>query len=179
MTDLHDELAWYALRSKPNKERLLWKQVRARDFEIYYPRIFVDPVDPRSRKIRPFFPGYMFVRADLSRVGPSTFNYMPYSIGLVSFGGRAASIQSEVIEAIRRQIGDVTRAEDTRADRFKKGDRVTVTEGPFEGYEGLFDKSLSGSHRVRILLELLSGRSVATELDARHLEHSNRDGQQK
>lgn len=179
MTDAHDELTWYALRSKPNKERMLWKQLRAREFEVYYPRIFADPVDPRSRKIRPFFPGYMFVQTNLGRVGASTFDYMPYAIGLVSFGGRAASIQTEVIDGIRSRIGDVTRAEGTRADRFRKGHPVTVTEGPFEGYDGLFDTRLSGNHRVRVLLELLSGRSVPTQLDVRHLKPSDRDVQRK
>lgn len=163
---------WYALRSKPNKERLLWKQLRVREFEVYYPRIFVDPVDPRSRKIRPFFPGYMFIQTDLSAVGASTFNYMPYSIGLVSFGGMAAPIQAEVIEAIQRRVGDVTRADQVSPDRFSKGDRVVVTEGPFEGYEGMFDTRLSGDHRVRVLLELLNGRSMSAQLDARHLESS-------
>lgn len=177
MTDNLQGAKWYALRSKPNKERMLWIQVRRRDFEVYYPRIFVDPVDPRSRKVRPFFPGYMFVQANLGQVGASTFNYMPYSIGLVSFDNRAASIQSEVIEAIRRRVGDVTRSEDARDDRFKKGDRVIVTDGPFEGYEGLFDTRLSGKHRVRILLEILSGRSVPTKLDARYLEPSKSDAQ--
>ena len=62
---------WYALRSKPCKEDILWRQVGLRGFECFYPRLRVKPVNPRSRKIRPYFPGYMFVRADLSEAGNS------------------------------------------------------------------------------------------------------------
>ena len=52
-------LQWYALRSKPNKEGPLWREVHAQGFEVFYPEIRVQPVNPRSRKVRPDFPGYM------------------------------------------------------------------------------------------------------------------------
>ena len=52
-------LQWYALRSKPNKEGPLWREVHAQGFEVFYPEIRVQPVNPRSRKVRPYFPGYM------------------------------------------------------------------------------------------------------------------------
>ena len=52
-------LQWYALRSKPNKEGPLWREVHAQGFEVFYSEIRVQPVNPRSRKVRPYFPGYM------------------------------------------------------------------------------------------------------------------------
>ena len=77
-------IGWYALRSKPRKEEALWGQLLARGFETFYPRLRINPVNPRARKLAPYFPGYMFVYADLEEVGPSTFNYMPFSLGLGS-----------------------------------------------------------------------------------------------
>ena len=56
---------WYVLRSKPQKEFHLFDQVLARGLECFFPRINVNPVNPRSKKVRPFFPGYMFINADL------------------------------------------------------------------------------------------------------------------
>ena len=82
---------WYALRSKPRKEEVVWKQVRTQGFEAYFPRLRVNPVNPRSRKLRPYFPGYLFVYADLEEVGVSVFQWMPHSIGLVCFGGEPAA----------------------------------------------------------------------------------------
>ena len=63
---------WYALRSKTRKEDIVWKQVNSRGIEVFFPRIRVHPVNPRSRKIKPYFPGYMFVRLDLAEMGQTS-----------------------------------------------------------------------------------------------------------
>jgi transcription antitermination factor NusG len=52
---------------------------------------------------------------------------------------------------------------------FQRGDRVLVVSGPFKLIEGLFDRSLSASGRVRILLNLVHG-SLAVQLRASELE---------
>jgi hypothetical protein len=43
---------------------------------------------------------------------------------------------------------------------------VVVQDGPFEGYEAIFDVRLPGSERVRILLKMLSDRHLPIELRA-------------
>jgi transcriptional antiterminator RfaH len=77
-------VSWYALRSKPRKEEAVYRQALNQGFEAYYPRIRVQPVNPRSRKVRPYFPGYLFISADLEQVGVSAFQWMPHTHGLVS-----------------------------------------------------------------------------------------------
>jgi len=67
-------LQWYALRSKPHKEEAVLHQVVTRGYEVFYPRLRVKPVNPRARKIQPYFPGYMFIHVDLEEAGLSTFN---------------------------------------------------------------------------------------------------------
>jgi transcription antitermination factor NusG len=52
---------------------------------------------------------------------------------------------------------------------FCNGDRVRVLSGPFKWVEGIFDRKLSASGRVRILLDLASG-GVAVQMSARDLE---------
>jgi hypothetical protein len=54
--------AWYVLRSKPNQEDFLWGQLIARRIEVYYPCIRAKVVNPRTRKIKPSFPGYERIR---------------------------------------------------------------------------------------------------------------------
>ena len=98
---------WYVLRSKPCKEETVWRQAQSLDFETFYPRLRVRPVNPRSRKVRPYFPGYLFVQADLDVVGLSTFQYMPYAIGLVCFGGEPAYVQESLILAIRGRVEEI------------------------------------------------------------------------
>jgi transcriptional antiterminator RfaH len=165
---------WYALRSKPRKEEVLWRQLRARDVEVFFPRLKVQPVNPRSRTLRPYFPGYMFVRADLEKVGLSTFQWMPHAIGLVVFGGEPSSVPESLIYALQKRINEINEAGGELFDGLKPGDAVLIQDGPFEGYEAIFDGRLSGKERVRVLLKLLNDRKLLVELDARQIERKKK-----
>jgi transcriptional antiterminator RfaH len=158
---------WYALRCKPRKEDIVWRQVRSQGFESYYPLLKVQPVNPRASKYRPYFPGYMFVRANLAEVGMSTFQWMPHAIGLVTFGEEAAVVPENLIQAIRRRVEEIAAAGGEVFHGLSQGDKVMINEGPFSGYEAIFDTRLPGSERVRVLLQLLnSKRQVPVELKA-------------
>ena len=161
---------WYVLRSKPRKEETLWRQASIRGVEVYYPRIKVNPVNPRARKLRPYFPGYMFIQAELDEVGLSTFNYMPYAIGLVSFGGEPATVSDALILALKRRLHEIWESGGEFFDGLRPGDPVLIREGPFTGYEAIFDVRLSGTDRVRVLLKMLRDRYVPVELNAGWIE---------
>ena len=158
---------WYALRSKPRKEDIVWKQARDQGFEVFYPRLKVQPVNPRSRKVLPYFPGYLFVRADLDDVGLSVFQWMPHSVGLVAFGGEPSIVPDNLIHAIKQRVEEIAAAGGEVFDGLQPGDAITIDYGPFEGYEAIFDSRLPGSERVRVLLQLLtSRRRIPIEMDA-------------
>jgi transcription antitermination factor NusG len=162
---------WYALRSKPRKEEILWKQVRDHGYEVFFPRLRINPVNPRSRKIRPYFPGYMFVRADIEETGLSTFQWMPHSAGLVSFGGEPSPVPDNLIHAIRQRVEEIAAAGGEVFDGLKPGDTIRIDYGPFEGYEAIFDARLPGTERVRVLLQLLnSQRRIPIEMDASQIK---------
>ncbi|HLE15261.1 MAG TPA: transcription termination/antitermination NusG family protein [Anaerolineales bacterium] len=165
---------WYALRSKPRKEEVLWRQLHAQEFEVFFPRLKVQPVNPRSRKLRPYFPGYMFVSVDIEVVGLSTFQWMPHAIGLVSFDGEPASVPENFIYAIRKRVEEIAAAGGELFDGLKQGDPVRISSGPFSGYEALFDTRLPGSERVRVLLKMLSDRRIPIELNAGQIERKRK-----
>jgi transcription antitermination factor NusG len=162
---------WYALRSKPRKEEIVWRQIRVEGFEVFYPRLHVRPVNPRSRKWRPYFPGYMFVKADISKVGMSAFQWMPHSMGLVCFGDEPAIVPENLIVAIQKRVEEIANAGGEVFDGLNPGDKIVISDGPFAGYEAIFDARIPGSERVRVLLQLLnSQRQVPLELGAYQIE---------
>lgn len=165
---------WYALRSKPRKEDVVWKQVRERGYEVFYPRLRVNPVNPRSRKYRPYFPGYLFVRVDIESAGLSTFQWLPHTIGLVSFGGEPALVPDNLIHAIKHRVDEIAQAGGEVFDDLHKGDVVRINFGPFDGYAAIFDTRLPGTERVKVLLQFLSNRYVSIELEASHLQPKKR-----
>jgi transcriptional antiterminator RfaH len=155
---------WYVLRSKPNQEEAVWRQARAGGFEVFYPRLHVQPTNPRSRKIKPYFPGYLFVRFELNETGVSTFRWMPYAVGLVCFDGVPADVPDNVIAAIRQHIDEVVAAGGELFHQLKSGDPIRIQHGPFAGYEGIFDTRLGGGDRVQVLLKMLNDRYVPMQL---------------
>lgn len=161
---------WYALRSKPRKEEILWRQLRAQEFDVFFPRIRVHPVNPRSRKLLPYFPGYMFVNVNLEEVGLSTFQWMPHAIGLVSFDGEPSTVPENLISAINKRVEEIAAAGGEFFDGIKPGDTVKINTGPFAGYEAIFDARLPGSERVRVLIQMLSDRRIPVELRAGQVE---------
>ena len=166
---------WYALRSKPRKEDVVWRQVRNLGYDTFYPRLRVNPVNPRSRKLVPYFPGYLFVLVDLESAGTSVFQWMPHTIGLVAFGGEPAHVPENLIHELRKRVEEISRAGGELFDGLKSGDTVRISSGPFAGYEAIFDARLTGDERVRVLLEFLNNkRRLPIELSAGQVERVKR-----
>lgn len=161
---------WYALRSKSRKEEVVWRQIQDRGIEAYYPRLRVQPANPRARKIKPYFPGYLFVRADLEELGLFTFQYMPHAIGVVCFGEQPGVVPDALIYELRQHLREVASSEAESFLGLKRGDPLHIHDGPFAGYEAIFDDMLSGKDRVRVLLRMLSGRTVPVVLSPSKLE---------
>jgi transcription elongation factor/antiterminator RfaH len=161
---------WYVMHSKPQKEALLRERLRIQRIEVYLPSIRVKPVNPRARKEQPFFPGYLFVHVDLEEISISELRGIPGSIGIVSYGGEPAYIGEALIRAIQEQVEEITDSVNGYVDRFKPGDLVVIQDGPFATYKAMFDCRVSGSDRVRVLLELLQGQKMRLELSGRQLQ---------
>jgi transcriptional antiterminator RfaH len=163
-------IRWYVIHSKPRKEAFLRERLRIQRIEVYLPSIRVKPVDPRSRKEQPFFPGYLFAHVDLEKISISEFRRMAGSIGLVCYGGEPAFVGDALIREIQRQVEEITDSANNYVDRFRRGDLVVINEGPFATYKAMFDCRLSGSDRVRVLLELLQDQKIRLELSGRQLQ---------
>ncbi len=156
---------WYAIRSKPNKEEFLAGQFDAHGITVYYPKLRVTPVNPRARKTRPYFPGYLFVQVDLETVKTSSLQWMPGAMSIVSFGGEPAVVPDNLIVSIKKHVEEMNASNRPGSSNLKPGDRVIVQSGPFAGYEAIFDGRISGKERVRVLLKLLQqGRRISLDL---------------
>ena len=158
--------AWYTIRSKPHKERSLYGELLARGIETFYPQLRVNPVNPRSRKLVPYFPGYMFIHVDLEDTGLRPMNRIPYSIGLVMFNDYAPTVPEKLLQKIDQKLQSISIAGGETFFEIQPGDTIKLVNGGFEGYEAIFEERLDGSDRVRILIKMLSDRYVSAEVDA-------------
>lgn len=157
---------WYALRVKPHKERLVYNWLDTHGITLFYPHVPVQPKNPRAAKERPYFPGYLFVRADLAALGDNAFAWLPGVVGLVSFGGEAAIVPDHLVYELRERVAKIRRSGGLKLAELQQGDRVRITDGPFTGYEAIFDMTLPDKERVQVLLAFLSHYPQPVQLRA-------------
>ncbi|MFN2134400.1 MAG: transcription termination/antitermination protein NusG [Candidatus Promineifilaceae bacterium] len=166
--------AWYALRVKPYREKSVRQRLEAEGLEAYLPLVRVQPVNPRSAKVKAYFPGYIFVHADLKHLGMNKLNWMPGALGLVEFGGIAAVVPDNLIHEIRQLVEQINEAGGLTRFELAPGDRVRIVEGPFAGYEAIFDTHLPDKDRVQVLLAFLSQSPQPVQLSSDAVEKLKR-----
>lgn len=157
-------LAWHVVRSKPNREDFLARELESRELEVFHPLLRANPVNPRARRFKPYFPGYVFVRVDLAVINSSALERVPGAANLVSFGGEIASVPDHLVQAIRRKVEETNAAGGEKQAAIQPGDLVEIEHGPFAGYTAILDASLPGSERVRVLLRMLEKREIPVEM---------------
>ena len=155
---------WYVLKSKPNKEEFLAGQLESRGVDYYYPRIRANPVNPRARKHKPYFPGYLFIHGDLEINNTLAYEHIPGAANLVSFGGEVPAVPDAIVQAIQRKVDEVNTTGGEKPPAVLPGTIVDIESGPFAGYQAIFDASLPGRERVRVLLKMLQKRVIPVEL---------------
>ncbi|MCL5951088.1 MAG: hypothetical protein M1132_05075 [Chloroflexi bacterium] len=153
-------LNWYALYTKPHKERQVQALLTARGIHSYLP---LAPRSSHGSHAQAFFPCYLFAHADLQFVGAWTVQYTPGMRNIVTFGTNPAPIREDVISALQERLAHVT-AIDEEGHILEPGDRVRISSGPLQDLDAIFDRHLSAAGRARVLVHLLK-RWTAVELD--------------
>ena len=159
-------ISWYVMLSKPNREEFLARELESRNVEYYYPRLRVNPVNPRARRFKPYFPGYLFIHLDLEQVNVLSLEHVPGAANLVSFGGEFSHVPDNILHAIRRKVDALNEKGGQSAADLHAGDQVEIESGPFAGYMAILDATLPGSERVRVLLQMLERRELPVEMPA-------------
>ena len=157
---------WYALRVKPHKEGFVEEILHTQKVTFFCPRVRVQPKNPRAAKERPYFPGYGFIRANLADLGENFFQWIPGTVGLVTFGGEPAIVPDHLIHELRDRVNQIEASGGLIFADLHKGDRVRITGGPFAGYEAIFDMSLPDQERVQVFLAFLSRYPQPVQLRA-------------
>lgn len=153
------------MQSKPNREFFLQGQLVLNNVETYLPLIKTVKSNGRT-SYRPFFPGYLFVKVDLTERGTSYLQWIPGSKGMVMFGGQPPSLPDQFIEELKLKLENQKIQEESKFNKLSEGYPVSIVRGPFEGYRAIFNEYLPEKDRVRLLLKTLADNAFSIEICA-------------
>lgn len=158
---------WHVMYTKYGKELLVESQLDDRGIETYFPYVPIDRGYNRGVRHEPYFPNYLFFKANLDSVEAYGVQWLPGVRKLLHVGEHPAVVPEPVVAAMKERLEPYTSKPLTRTDwLFRAGQKVVITEGPLEGFEAIFQKGLNAKDRVQVLLQMV-GTWTRTEIDAR------------
>lgn len=152
---------WFALQTRPKKEKRIELLLREKDYECFAPmRRLKRKWSDRTVEVDfPLFPGYLFCRFSPTVLGKAISTQGV--IRIVGFGGKPAEVAVEEIEALRLL---------TQSDLLREpwkylphGTLVLVETGPMAGAQGFIHAD--GNRRQLVISVTLLQRSIAVHLD--------------
>ena len=164
-------LLWYVIHTKPQQELLASSMLE----DQRHLTVFLPEVKQKYRgkmRLRPFFPGYLFVEADLDAVEYTAINSTPGVIRLVAFELRPLPLRPGIVEGIRQEVERINNEGGLPPESYQEGESIRLTEGPLEGLQAVFIKHLRPKDRVLVLLKLL-GQENEVELDLSEIERAS------
>lgn len=148
-------VGWYLMQSKVRRERVA---------ELNLQRLGVTTLCPLFTRIKgsrgklhsveeALFPGYLFVYVNIT----SEFRKVAYAKGvlrIVMFGSKPAVVGEDIIRSIKSRMEDgyVVISAPSRV-QLTPGQIVRVNNGPFNGFEAIFEQEFSGTQRVALLMK--------------------------
>jgi len=171
---------WFVLRVASNKESYvrdtLLRKVQIEGLDVRVGRIMVPTEKTKTLKggktriaETKLYPGYIFVEMQLEtdgRIPQDVFFLIKETTGVGDFVGTAGRPTPMRQEEVEKMLFDSRLPEETPTVKmeFDPGDNVTITEGPFENYDGTVDEVLPDKGLVRVLVTIF-GRQAPVELE--------------
>lgn len=141
---------WFVLQSRPRQEKRALSNLEAQGFECLLPLYQRERLrrGKRDQVDEPLFPRYLFVHLDEVTSNWSALRSTYGVTNIVRFGLTPASIDDTIVARF---------ALCTPTDRhlFTPGDTIDIINGPFAGFEAIFQQD-DGEARVTLLLDFMS-----------------------
>jgi transcriptional antiterminator RfaH len=144
---------WFIIHSKPKQEFCAEKNLKLLDINIYLP-VYMKKIKKNKMKIdriTPLFSGYLFAQFDIY----DFYQKVKYTKGvknILGYNEYLWTIADDKIQDIKFRENNGIVLLRKREESFRKGDRIFIDEGDFEGWEGIFQEELPDRERAIIML---------------------------
>ena len=143
---------WVVVHTKPNRERSVAVQLHQRALQVYLPLVWVNPINPRAARERPYFPGYLFAQIDETGDWLEIIRWAHGLKEIVRYDGDLLCLSDSFVSELRERLAQIRAISGLASDDHPRGTAPLIGAGPFAGFEGLFDARLGAVARSHILL---------------------------
>ena len=162
---------WFILQFKSNSHRIAAKNLNRQGFETFLPLH-----ETTSRRLsrfistsKPLFPGYMFIRFDKAESEWHKINSTYGVSHLITFNSILKSIPTIFVDHLMKRYDLLGKLMPIK--KLKKGDQVTVLNGPFANFIATVEK-YEADQRIWILMDLM-GRKTKIQTPSDNLTLSD------
>lgn len=160
--------SWYVLHTKSRFENVVNEGLAKKSLESFLPKIKVKS-KRRDRNLMinvPLFPGYLFVKTDLSPYEHLEIVKTAGAVRLIGTHDGPLAVPDDTVESLKIMV--TADCPITTGNLFRKGDKVMVVYGPFAGVKGVFVRH-KGKGRVIVNVDAL-GQFAQVEVNDDDLE---------
>ncbi len=165
---------WYSVSVLSNFEKKVSEQIRSavedagmqdEIDEVLVPTEEVIEVR-RGKKVtseRRFMPGYVLVHMEMTNRGYHLISSINRVTGFLGPQGKPMPMRDAEVNQILHRVEEGQEAP-RNLIRFDIGERVKVTDGPFEGFDGMVEEVDEAHSRLKVSVSIF-GRSTPVELE--------------
>ncbi len=165
---------WYSVSVLSNYEKKIAEQIRhdvaAAGLEDEIEEVLVPTEEVievrRGKKVtaeRRFMPGYVLVRMEMTDKGYHLINSINRVTGFLGPQGKPMPMRDEEVNSILNRVEEGQEAPRTLI-HFETGEKVSVSDGPFEGFDGMVEEVDEDNQRLKVTVSIF-GRATPVELE--------------
>ena len=174
---------WYSVSVLSNFEKKVAEQIRTAVTdagleeeinEVLVPTEEVIEVR-RGKKVtseRRFMPGYVLVHMEMSDRTYHLVNSINRVTGFLGAQGKPMPMRDDEVNMMLHRSDDGAPAAPRNLIRFDVGEKVSVTDGPFEGFSGMVEEIDEISSRIKVTVSIF-GRPTPVELEFTQVSKSS------
>lgn len=180
---IENNLKWYVLRAISGKENKVKEYIESalvtsslfREYvsQVLIPteKVVVLKNGKRSIKERNLLPGYVLVECNLTDECYPLLRNIPNVLGFLSeskSNTKPAPVPQSEINKIVGDV-DVTEEELMMDETYMVGEKIKVTDGPFNGFNGVISEVLQDKHKLKVVVTIFD-RQTPLELGFNQVE---------
>jgi transcriptional antiterminator NusG len=165
---------WYSVSVLSNFEKKVAEQIRQAVIDAGLQEEIDEVLVPteevlevrRGKKVtseRRFMPGYVLVRMEMTNRGYHLISSINRVTGFLGPQGKPMPMRDAEVNAILNRVEE-GEAAPRNLIRFEVGEKVKVTDGPFEGFDGMVEEVDEDHSRLKVSVSIF-GRATPVELE--------------